>query len=198
MEGESQFTPTAEEVNCAECGVVLAVGQDREEVEGKFFCRPCFDDLRVQVRVVLGSQGENINYPMAVVGALLGAVMGGLVWWGFTVITEIGFGLVAVVIGFTVAKGACFFSGNKRSSGLQGLSVAVSGIAFFWASYLVKRTFILRAYAQKGQEVVLPWLPSPDLLVAVVGVDFGVMDLVFLGIVVYEAWKIPAPIRMAD
>ena len=198
MDGESGSAPTTEEVNCAECGVLLTEGQDREETEGGFFCRPCFDELRAQVREAWESQGKDINYPMAMVGALLGAVVGVFVWWGFTVVTEIGFGLVAVVIGLAVAKGATLFSGNKRSSGLQGLSVAVSTIAFFWASYLVNRTFILQAYAQKEQEVALPWLPSLDLLVDVVGIDFGVMNLVFLGIVVYEAWKIPAPIRMAD
>ena len=36
------------------------------------------------------------------------------------------------------------------------------------------------------------------LFVEVVGLDFGLMDLIFLGIVVYEAWRIPAPIRLAS
>lgn len=35
---------------------------------------------------------------------------------------------------------------------------------------------------------------SPEQLFRVIALDFGVMDVVFLAIVVYEAWKIPRPV----
>jgi hypothetical protein len=87
-------------------------------------------------------------------------------------------------------------SGGKRSTGLQGLSVAVSTLAYFYASYLVNRTFVHQAFAEEGVEGALPLLPSPAVFAQVIGLSFGFMDVVFLAIVVYQAWKIPAPIRL--
>jgi hypothetical protein len=148
--------------------------------------------------MAIQAQGEDIPYPMAVLGAMLGGALGVVAWWGFTVVTQIAFGLVAVVIGFAVGKGILLFTGQKRARGLQILSVVVAGISFFYASYLVNRTFILRAFAEEGEELVLPVLPSPELLINVVRVNFSFMDLVFLAIVLYYAWKLPAPLQLTD
>ena len=187
-----------ETIRCSECNTALTEGQDRETTEDAVFCRPCFNNLTAQLHQAVEVQGQEINYPMAAVGGLAGAAVGVLVWWGFTVVTQIAFGLVAVVIGFAVGKGILLMTGNKRAQSLQILSVVVSGLSFFYASYLVNRTFILRAFAEDGEEMILPLLPSPELLVRAVGINFGVMDLVFLAIVLYQAWKIPAPLQLAD
>ena len=193
-------TPTAmsEEERCAQCQTVLAEGVEREVTDDGVFCGTCYGALREQVRMAVQAQGENIPYPNAVIGAVVGGALGAVLWWGFTVVTQIAFGLVAVVIGFAVGKGILLMTGNKRAQGLQILSVVVSGLSFFYASYLVNRTFILRAFAEDGEEMILPLLPSPELLVNAVRINFGVMDLVFLAIVLYQAWKIPGPLQLAD
>jgi hypothetical protein len=77
------------------------------------------------------------------------------------------------------------------------MSVAIAGPSFFYASYLVNRTFVLKYYAAQGESVVLPLVPAPDLFLNLVMTNFGIMDLVFLAIVVYEAWRIPAPFKLA-
>jgi hypothetical protein len=197
MEEETLSTTPAEE-RCAQCQTRLAEGADRQVTEDGVFCRICFDALKEQVRMAIQAQGEDIPYPAAAIGAVLGGALGVLVWWGFTVLTSIAFGLVAVVIGFAVGKGILLFTGHKRAQGLQVLSVIVAGVSFFYASYLVNRTFILRAMAESGEEMILPLLPAPGLLINVVRISFGIMDLVFLAIVLYEAWKIPAPVQLAD
>ena len=194
MENETNAEP--EVVRCAECDTVLSAGQDRETTEDAVFCRPCFNNLTAQVQQVVAEQGQNINYSMAVVGGLLGAAGGALVWWGFTVVTNISFGLIAVVIGFAVGKGVLMFSGQKRSQGLQITSVIIATLGFVYASYLVNRTFVQKALAEQGQEAVLPWIPAPDMLIQVLQLGFSFMDVVFLAIVIYEAWKIPAPMRI--
>jgi hypothetical protein len=181
----------AGETRCAECGTRIAAGDERVVTDGGVFCRTCFAALRGEIERVIAAQGADVNYPAAAVGAVLGGMIGALVWWGFTVTTKISFGLVAIVIGVAVAKGAMFFAGGKRSRGLQGLSVAVAGLAFFYASYLVNRTLILREGA--GQ---LPLVPGIGLLVRVVSLGFGTFDLVFLAIVLWEAWRIPAPFKL--
>ncbi len=187
---------TAESVHCAECGASLAESDSRVETDDGTFCETCFANLRAQVEHALRQQSADINYPMAAVGAIGGAVIGVLAWWGFTVVTNISFGLVAVVIGFAVGKGTVMLSGNKHSTGLQALSISVSIVAFFYANYLVTRTFVHQAWAEEGMEGALPLVPNPALLFEVIALGFGIMDVVFLAIVVYEAWKIPAPIKI--
>ena len=185
-----------ETIRCSECNSALTEGQDRETTEDAVFCRPCFNNLTAQLHQAVEVQGQEINYSMAAVGGLAGAAVGVLVWWGFTVVTNISFGLVAVVIGFAVGKGVVMLSGDKRSQGLQITSVIISILGFVYASYLVNRTFIMSALAEQGETLVLPWIPAPDVLFNVLQLGFGFMDVVFLAIVVYEAWKIPAPFRI--
>jgi hypothetical protein len=185
-----------ETIRCSECNSALTEGQDRETTEDAVFCRPCFNNLTAQLQQAVAQQGQDINYSMAAVGGLAGAAVGVLVWWGFTVVTNISFGLVAVVIGFAVGKGVVMLSGDKRSQGLQITSVIISILGFVYASYLVNRTFIMSALAEQGETLVLPWIPAPDVLFNVLELGFGFMDVVFLAIVVYEAWKIPAPFRI--
>ena len=196
MEQEPNPTGAAEEVHCAECNTLLAQGQDREITNDGVFCRPCFNNLTAQVQQAVADQGSNVNYPLALVGGLLGGALGVIAWWGFTVLTKIAFGLVAVVIGVTVGKGITLLAGGKRAQGLQIMSVIISSIAFFYASYLVNRTFLVQAYAEQGEQVVLPWLPSLELWLNVSRLSFGFMDFIFLAIVIYQAWKIPAPFKL--
>ena len=165
--------------------------------EDAVFCRPCFDKLTAQVERAVAEQGRDINYPMALAGGLAGAAIGVLVWWGFTVLTSIAFGLVAIVIGITVGMGVSMLAGGKRHLNLQLMSVGIAAAAYFYASYLVNRTFIQRAYAEEGEQLLLPLLPDLGLLVEIVKLDFGIMDLVFLAIVVYEAWRRPGPLKLA-
>lgn len=189
-------TEVTDEARCAECGTLLAPGADRVTTDEAVFCRRCYAELAAQLDRVVAEQGEGIDYPMAVAGGLGGAVAGVLVWWGFTVVTGIAFGLVAIVIGIAVGKGVLILSGGKRHLNLQLLSVGISTAAFFYASYLVNRTFVQRAWAEQDETVLLPLLPGPELFVEIVGLGFGIMDLVFLAIVVYEAWRMPAPVKL--
>ena len=185
------------ELRCSQCASAFADGQDRETTDDGVFCRPCFDGLTAQIRQVVAAQGTDINYTNAVVGGLAGALIGILAWWGFTVVTKISFGLVAVVIGFMVGKGIVMLTAGKRHLNLQIIAVVISALSYFYASYLVNRTLIQRAYLERGEEVVLPLLPAPGLLYEVVAIDFGLFDLVFLALVVFQAWKMPAPIELA-
>jgi hypothetical protein len=198
MDQDAQPVSTTDEpiIQCAECGTTLAEGQDRQETDGGTFCRSCFERLTHELQQALEAQGRDINYPLALIGGVAGAALGTLVWWGFTVVTQIAFGLVAVAIGFAVGKGVTMLSGGKRHQNLQVMSVVISILGFGYASYLVNRTFIQRAFAEQGQELVLPFVPSPELFVNVVSAGFGIMDIVFLAIVVWEAWKIPAPVSL--
>ncbi len=185
-----------EEVRCSECHTTLGEGQDREKIDETVFCRPCYNNLQAQLEQAVRDQSTDINYGMGVLGAIVGGVVGVLAWWGFTVLTHIAFGLVALVIGLAVGKGATLFAGNKRSRGLQLISVVTAALSFFYASYLVNRTFIVAAFAEGGEEVLLPLLPSLGTFYSVVSIDFGLFEILFLGIALFEAWKLPAPVKL--
>jgi len=186
--------PTAPptETRCARCRAALSES-DRVTAEDRVFCRTCYDILKLELRRGVATMSEDINYPRAVLGAVLGGVVGVLAWWGFTVLTKIGFGLVAVVIGFLVGQGTARFA----SVGLQAVSVAVGVLSFLVAVYLVNMTFINEALVQRGESWRMTFPPaSLDMFYKVVAMNFGIMKLVFLGIVAYEAWIIPRPVKL--
>jgi len=58
-------------------------------------------------------------------------------------------------------------------------------------------TFINQTLQQRGEGWRIPFPPhSVEMFYRVLAVNFGVMKLVFLAIVVYEAWVIPRPPKL--
>ena len=192
----SSPSPAAEV--CSRCSKTLTA-DDRVPAADRVFCRSCYETLRMQLEQAVTQISSDVNYPMAVLGAVLGGGVGVLLWWGFTVVTHVSFGLVAVAIGFLVAHGAMRFAGGKRSFGLQALSVVVSLASFCVATYLVNMTFINRELARRGDALRVGFPPQdPSQFLRVFSMGFGVMDVVFLAIVVWQAWRIPAPPRLPE
>jgi len=167
------------------------------EASGRLYCRSCYETLAHELRQAVAAMSTDVNYPLATVGALAGGALGVLAWWGFTVMTRISFGLVAVAIGYLVGHGAMRLSGGKRTRGLQILAIVVAALCFFVATYLVNMTFINAALSTRGDPRRLPFPPlGVEQFVRVVAARFGVMDVVFLGIVVWQAWSILRPVRL--
>jgi hypothetical protein len=156
--------------------------------------------MRQQLEQAAREQSEDINYPMGLLGGILGGTAGALIWWGFTVATKISFGIIAIVIGFAVGFGVTRLSGNKRSIGLQVMSVAIAGVSYFCSLFLVNRTFFNRVLNEGRPELAgipeIPLFPDLDMFVEVVKADFGFFELIFLGFVVYQAWKMAAPMKL--
>jgi hypothetical protein len=182
--------------SCAQCSKTLTA-DDRIATGDRVFCRSCYASLRAELEDAVAAMSTDVNYLNATAGAVLGGVVGALAWWAFTVLTHIAFGLFAVAIGFLVGYGAVKFAGGKRSGGLQALCIVVALLSYFTAVYLVNMTFINKELADHGDAFRVAFPPQNlTLLFRVVSIDFGVMDLVFLAIAVYEAWKIPKPIAL--
>jgi hypothetical protein len=136
-----------------------------------------------------------VNYPLSTLGGLLGGAVGVLAWWGFTVMTKISFGLVAVVIGYAVGHGVLRIGGYRRAVGLQVISATIAALSFVTASFLVTRSFYNISAVEQGFEL-LPLVPPLPVLIEVLKMGGSPMDLLYLGIVLYEAWRIPAPMRL--
>jgi hypothetical protein len=75
--------------------------------------------------------------------------------------------------------------------------VSIGALSFLAAVFLVNMTFINEALAQRGEALRVTF-PPPSLTVfyQVIAANFGIVKLVFLGIIVYEAWFIPRPIKL--
>ena len=193
---ETAARPIPMPETCAQCGRVLSP-DDRVAAGDRAFCRSCYASLRAELEQAVTSMSSGIHYPNAVAGAVLGGAVGALAWWGFTVLTHLAFGLFAVAIGYLTGWGCVRFSGGKRSAGLQAVSVVVALASYAVATYLVNMTFLNRALAEQGKAFHIGFPPDDlGLFYAVVSTGFGLMDVVFLAIVVYEAWKIPRPPRL--
>jgi len=181
---------------CARCGVVPA-SEDRVDTSDRAFCRRCFELLQAELHGAIASMSQDVAYGRAAVGAVLGGAAGAAVWWAFTVFTKIAFGLVAVAIGVLVGKGTVTFAGGKRSRGLQVLSATVALVAFLIASYLVNMTFINQALEKQGEAWRLGFPPpSVGVFWWALSLNFGVMELVFAGITLYQAWVLPQPLAV--
>jgi hypothetical protein len=182
-------------LTCAQCETDIPAGQE-VHTQNSVFCEPCFTQIKSILEESVAQQSLGINYLGAVLGGLGGGVLGALIWWGFVVLTEIQFGLVAIVIGWAVGKGVVLFSGHKKSLPLQLISVLLAFVSYGMATYWVSRTFVNEYYAEQGLEVTLPLIPPVALYLDVVISGFELFDLIFLAIVLFQAWKMPAPVKL--
>jgi hypothetical protein len=186
---KSQESP--QPVTCDRCQRTLS-DIERVSAGGKTFCPSCFEALQAELHSAVDQMSRDVNYPMATAGALLGGAVGALVWWVVTVTTNIAFGLIAVVIGFLSGHGAVFLAGGKRSRGLQVVATLAAVASFLAANYLVNRSIVNKALAGEADFTPIGIIPaSLGQLILVSIATFSIMDVVFLGIVVWQAWVIP-------
>ena len=186
------------EESCAQCGKRLTP-DDRVAAGDRVFCQSCHASLRLELESALQSMSADINYANAALGALLGGFVGVVAWWVFTATTGWALGLIAVGIGWAVGWSTVRFAGNKRSRELQFLAAGVAIICWVAAQYLVNSTLINAQLAKAGDSRRLPILPaSPEMIWDVFTMGFGLMDVVFLAIMVWEAWKFPRPLRLPN
>ncbi|OGF04747.1 MAG: hypothetical protein A2W00_09655 [Candidatus Eisenbacteria bacterium RBG_16_71_46] len=93
------------------------------------------------------------------------------------------------------AGGAPAKSGG--AAGRRSAWGAVIAASFFAASYLVNMTFLNQELVRRGETWRLGVVPASfGQFLSVVSLGFGLMDLVFLAIVVYQAWSIPRPLKL--
>src|SRR5262249_42431616 len=195
METSAARVSAPEEKRCVRCNTLLGASQDRQVTVNGLVCGPCYNNLQSERARSIEEQGRDINYLMALLGALAGGAVGVLAWWGITVMTNTAFGIVAILIGVAVGKGATWMAGNKTSRGVQVMALVVAGVSFFYASYLVNRTFVQQAMAKEGKEILLSFFPNPELFFRVVFLGFDLFSGLFLAIALWEAWKLSAPLK---
>jgi hypothetical protein len=144
---------------------------------------------------------ETPNLTRALVFGLIAGAIGGGLWFGIVWATNRELGLVAIAIGFLVGQAVVIGSGRKLGRRLQVLSLVLTLGAMVLAEYLIVRQaaigYILEDYGREAADSVpllLPLHVSWDFIVS--GVQDDPAQLLFWGIALWTAFRIPAPRRL--
>jgi hypothetical protein len=133
---------------------------------------------------------DKVNYLGAILLGFAAAVLASLLWYGFVVLTNIQFGLVAVIIGWAIGFGVVKGSGNQRGFGLVVISLALTLFAMMYSLYLVIRHFI----NEETGEALFPIFADPIVMVMlnVAYIKEDLLTLLFWAIALYGAYKLPS------
>lgn len=142
-------------------------------------------------------QTEGANMVGALLYGLVAGAVGAAVWFAIVVVTNFQIGLLAVIIGALVGTGVLIGSGRKRNMRLQLLSVALTLAAMAAAEYFIVRHFVVEYLVEEGRAsaadvpLFFPLELAWDFVLAAIEDD--PLTLVFWGIAVWTAFRVPAP-----
>ncbi|MCL2874641.1 MAG: hypothetical protein FWE29_06925 [Defluviitaleaceae bacterium] len=182
---------------CAKCGKELSLSEttflldsDDENVEERV-CEECSQSVQDEYH----EQTTDINYIGAILGGLVGAAIGVAVWYLVAIMFDLTIGIIAIGVGFLVAQGAMFASGNKRGMSLQIISLLITAAALFIAEYLVGVYFINQFFTELlGSSPEFVWIPIGEFIeLMVLGMreEFDFIAVVIWGIGLYTAFVTP-------
>jgi len=143
----------------------------------------------IQQRIEAQDDGK-VNYLGAILLGFAAALLASLLWYGFVILTNIQFGLIAVIIGWAIGFGVVMGSGNKRGAGLVVISLLLTLFAMMYSQYLVIRHFVNK----EAGEAVLGIVADPVSLVVVnmIYIKEDLLTLLFWAIALYGAFKLPS------
>jgi hypothetical protein len=140
--------------------------------------------------------------PEPVLPSLAGGLLGGLVaaigatalWYGVVVVTQWHVGLVAIVVGWLVARGVLFGAEGRGSIPLVAASALFTLLALGVSEYLIVYHFITQELQALGVAAgSIELLQPPGLVVEIVveSVSADPLTLAFWAIALFQAVVIP-------
>lgn len=137
----------------------------------------------------MDERGREGNIGLALAGALVAAIVGGVLWALITVWTEYELGLVAWAIGGMAGFAVAFCSRYRTSQAHQIIAVIASLLGI-----LVGKFFFFSYYLNSG---FTGMFDSTTISMFQRGFTdlFGGMDIVFILFAVITAWQVPARLR---
>jgi len=126
------------------------------------------------------------NFPLAVIAGLTAAIGGAVLWAAVTVSTEYKLGLMALVVGYVVGQ-AIRIAGQGLDAKFGYLGAACGFLGCAGGTVLCNIVFFAQAKSLSFAQMLD--LMTPELLMRLAQVAFDPMDIVFVGIGVYEGYK---------
>lgn len=129
-------------VKCAGCGKDLKV-EERHSFEGEngediYYCDECI----AQINSALEEETKNPNILFATAASIFAGIVGGFIWYWFTVLTNWQVGYLAIALGWFVGIATCFGAGHKKGKMLQAISVATTLITLLLAEFMISLHYI--------------------------------------------------------
>ena len=184
-----------DELRCANCncplehaaGVPLKGGNRR-----RLWCHECA--AAAQARYERETTAPNLKRAL-VWGALAGLACA-VTWFSVVVITGWEATLLAIAVGYVVAKTVMSAAGDKRGRRVQWLSAAITLAAMMLAHYLIVQHLLVGYLRREGEPDVPMFLPFlPMVLMFVVSLFGNIVTVGFWAIALLEAYVLPTAVR---
>lgn len=130
-------------IKCSHCGKDIPAGE-QYTFKGKDgndlnFCSDC----KAIIDQELVQETQNIPYFKAILGGLVGAFLGGLLWFVIELVTGYQIGYVAIGVGYLVLQGIGRASGHKKGTKLQIMGLILTLLAIVGAQYALGVYYIM-------------------------------------------------------
>lgn len=128
------------------------------------------------------------NFPLAIVGGMAAAILGGLAWAAVTVASGYQIGWMAIGVGCVVGLAVrALGKGMTKTFGIAGGLLALFGCAL--GNLLAVCGFVAQQAEAPIVSTTLTILSQPMTAIEHMKMSFSPMDLVFYAIAVYEGYK---------
>jgi uncharacterized membrane protein YsdA (DUF1294 family) len=145
-----------------------------------------FDSAKAQL--LMGRILEQQNLPLGLVGGLIAAIVGAVIWGAITVLTKFQIGWMAVGVGFLVGYTVRILGkGVSSSFGVVGAVCALLGCVL--GNLLSTCGFVSIQNSIPFFQVVHIVLERPGAISDLMIASFSPMDILFYGIAVYEGYR---------
>jgi hypothetical protein len=181
-------------VNCGQCQGQFSATQcytyKGKKGQTVFLCEKCHEVAEKAFK----EETQNPNMAMAVVLGGIAALIAGVAWYFFTVLTNYQIGYVAIGVGFIIGHAVIWGAGKKRGLSLQIMSAAITVLTL-----LVSQYFTVLYYARKyllEHKTEFPkydgqWFFISPFNPEVIKSMFSPMGLLIWGIGIYFAYSLP-------
>lgn len=156
------------EAQCAQCQRILHQDEARHALDEGLLCANCYRALRDEVERQLGEMESGINYPLAFVVHGVGSSIGAALYIASILLSGWDVALVAIAMPWIGTKLQNKVIGVKRAQPLAIMAVALN-LGLFGAT----------RFLMWGGDVSM----------------FEFFDLLWVGIIAYEAWRLNKPLQ---
>ncbi len=184
-------------VKCASCEKELKV-EESHSFEGKngediYFC----DECMAQINDALEEETKNPNIPFAIIASIAAGMIGGLIWYWFTILTKFQVGYLAIALGWFVGIATCMGAGHKKGKILQVISVATTLATLLLAEFMITLHYVgARPDYNMSSIALLNHLLKQDysiisLFIAIIKDSISPIGLVIWSVGLYNAYVMP-------
>lgn len=131
---------------------------------------------------------KSSNIFLSIIGALIAAVVGGVIWGAIAIWTNYELGLVAWLIGGLTGYGVVLFAKGSINVGHQLVAVIASLIGIVLGKYVI---FCYIGSQLVGSLDIMFKKEVFDVFTSNITELFQAMDIIFVALAVVTAWQLP-------